>query len=303
MHYNKIKILVVEDDVDNTEILTHILEGADYEVVTAEHGKEALDKLEDHPDTDVIVLDRMMPVMDGMGFLSRVKADEEFREIPVIMQTAADELKQIEQGISAGVYYYLTKPYSKRVLLAVIKAAVNDRNVIKALYEESERMSRKAKEFRRGLMHMQSSFFEFNTPLQARRISVVIASCFPSPRNVVMGFTELMINAIEHGNLQFTFEEKKNHLINGTWEEAVELRLSEIEQLQRKAKLELQRFEREIIISIEDEGDGFDWERFMSLDPNRADAPNGRGIYLAGLDFDKLEYKGKGNRVVCVKRI
>lgn len=302
MFYPQARILIVEDDLDNMDILLHCLKGADYDVVTAANGRDALLMLKEMT-VDVIVLDRMMPIMDGMTFLQRLKAEPEWRQVPVIMQTAASERGKIEEGIRAGVYYYLTKPYSKQVLLAIVKSALEDRRMMQRLLEESEKMSDRMRELRRGLFHMQSSHFNFKTPAQARRIASVVASCFPKPSGVLLGFTELMLNAIEHGNLGLSFEEKKELLLSNQWEQEMETRLSQPQFMEKDAKIFLQRSARNIEIVIEDEGGGFDWERFMTLDPARADAPNGRGIYLAAMDFDSIEYLGNGNKVLCSKRI
>ena len=295
-------ILLVEDDPQNTEILMHCLKNEAYRIFSTTNGKDALALLKEEK-IDVILLDRMMPVMDGMTFLRRMRADPELREIPVIMQTAATEKHYIEEGIRAGVYYYLTKPFSKHILVAIIKSALDDRRLLTRLVEETDRIADKMREFRRGLIHMQSSYFHFKTPLQVKRIAAVIASCFPRPHEVVMGFTELMLNAIEHGNLGITYEEKRDLLLQNKWDEEIEARLSQPENLNKNARLYLERREREIEIAIEDEGTGFDWERFLYFSPERAEAPNGRGIYLASRDFDFMHFKGSGNRVECRKNL
>lgn len=296
------RLLLVEDDLQNVEILLHALRGQAYDVTVAENGKVALAILAEQK-FDIILLDRMMPVMDGMTFLRRIRADPVLREIPVIMQTAATEKHYIEEGIRAGVYYYLTKPFSKQILLAIIKSALDDQRLLTRLVEETDRIADRLREFRRGLIHMQSSYFHFKTPLQVKRIAAVVASCFPKPQEVVMGFTELMLNAVEHGNLGICFEEKRDLLLSGQWDMEVERRLTQPEFMTRNARLYLERSEREISIAIEDEGTGFDYERFRHFSPDRAEAPNGRGIHLATRDFDHLTFKGSGNRVECVKRV
>src|SRR5665648_793350 len=92
--------------------------------------------LADHPDVDAIVLDRMMPRMDGMKVLSKLKSDSRLREIPVIMQTAAASSDQIVEGIRAGAYYYLTKPYEDIILLGIISAAIDGAAEKKNLRDE-----------------------------------------------------------------------------------------------------------------------------------------------------------------------
>jgi CheY-like chemotaxis protein/anti-sigma regulatory factor (Ser/Thr protein kinase) len=296
------RLLLVEDDIQNVEILMHCLQDQAYDITLAENGKVALSLMAEQS-FDVILLDRMMPVMDGMTFLRRIRADPTTREIPVIMQTAATEKHYIEEGIRAGVYYYLTKPFSKQILLAIIKSALDDQRLLVRLVEETDKIADRLREFRRGLIHMQSSYFHFKTPLQVKSIAAVVASCFPKPQEVVMGFTELMLNAVEHGNLGICFEEKRDLLLQDKWDLEIERRLTQPEHMAKNARLYLERREREIEIAIEDEGDGFDFERFRNFSPDRAEATNGRGIHLASRDFDHLAFKGSGNRVECVKRI
>jgi len=230
------RLLLVEDDTQNVEILTHCLSDQAYEVSVAENGKVALAMMAERT-FDIILLDRMMPVMDGMTFLRRMRADPTTREIPVIMQTAATEKHYIEEGIRAGVYYYLTKPFSKQILLAIIKSALDDQRLLVCLVEETDRIADRLREFRRGLIHMQSSYFHFKTPLQVKRIAAVVASCFPKPQEVVMGFTELMLNAVEHGNLGICFEEKRELLLNDKWDQEIERRLTQPEYMVKNARL------------------------------------------------------------------
>jgi PAS domain S-box-containing protein len=122
----KAKILAVDDEPLNLDIMTRYLEKEDFDVITAGDGDEALEKLKAHPDVDVILLDRMMPRMDGMEVLAQIKKTPELKDIPVIMQTAATSSTEAFEGSAAGVYYYLTKPYEEFVLIALVKSALQD---------------------------------------------------------------------------------------------------------------------------------------------------------------------------------
>jgi CheY-like chemotaxis protein len=126
----KPKVLAVDDERVNLDIMTIYIEALGYEVITAEDGFAALRELETRPDIDVIVLDRMMPKMDGMAVLKKVRADPRFRNIPVIMQSAAAASGQVEEGIDAGVYCYLTKPYDDVAFMGVLESAVRDSNTV-----------------------------------------------------------------------------------------------------------------------------------------------------------------------------
>ena len=120
------KILVVDDDELNRKILLDILQDANYEVITAHDGKDGLNALEANPDVQVVLLDRMMPEMDGMGFLKAIGQQPQWKNLKIIMQTAANQPKDVIEGNAAGVYYYLTKPFDEEIVLSVVASAAND---------------------------------------------------------------------------------------------------------------------------------------------------------------------------------
>ena len=114
------RILVVEDQEDNRQILRDLLASADYEMDEAENGQEALDVLTKHR-PDLILMDIQLPVMDGYEATRRLKADPATKSIPIIVVTSyalsGDEGKARDAGCDA----YVTKPYSPRQLLAKIR--------------------------------------------------------------------------------------------------------------------------------------------------------------------------------------
>lgn len=120
------KILVVDDDELNRKVLKAILEDSELNSVEAENGRQALDIIEADREIKIVLLDRMMPVMDGMEFMKHYmqRADSDSRAI--IMQTAANQPKDVIEGKTAGAYYYLTKPFDEEVVLSVIRAAKHD---------------------------------------------------------------------------------------------------------------------------------------------------------------------------------
>lgn len=119
-------ILVIEDDEMCANLMTETLEMEGYSVRLARDGMEGLAMLEKHRDITLILLDRMMPRMDGMSFIEETKKRGLLSDVPVVMQTAAGTQQQVIEGSSTGVYYYLTKPYEYTHLLAVVRSALND---------------------------------------------------------------------------------------------------------------------------------------------------------------------------------
>ena len=114
------KILACDDERHIVRLIQVNLERSGYQVVTAFDGAEALKKVEaERP--DLIVLDVMMPKMDGFEVLKRLQANPETREIPVIMLTAKAQDVDIFRGWSSGVSAYLTKPFIPLELLTFVK--------------------------------------------------------------------------------------------------------------------------------------------------------------------------------------
>ena len=122
------KILVVDDDELNIDILTDILEDDGFDVITAENGQEALDALKADVDREIelILLDRMMPVMTGMECITEIRKNDLWKDIPVIFQTAANQPKDLIDGMATGAYYYLTKPFDKNIVLSIVRSAMDD---------------------------------------------------------------------------------------------------------------------------------------------------------------------------------
>jgi two-component system alkaline phosphatase synthesis response regulator PhoP/two-component system response regulator VicR len=114
------KILAVDDERHIVRLVQVNLERQGYQVVTAFDGKEALEKVEsEHP--DLIVLDVMMPYMDGFEVLKNLKKNAVTRDIPVIMLTAKAQDADVFRGWQSGVDCYLTKPFNPMELIAFVK--------------------------------------------------------------------------------------------------------------------------------------------------------------------------------------
>jgi DNA-binding response OmpR family regulator len=115
----KKKILVVEDEAELTGAIRIRLEQAGYEVLTAYDGQEGLEKARaENP--DLIILDLMLPKLDGYKVCRMLKFDEKYRKIPVVMLTARAQEKDEDLGYEVGADAFITKPFKYQVLLAKI---------------------------------------------------------------------------------------------------------------------------------------------------------------------------------------
>ena len=114
------KILAVDDEKHIVKLVQVNLERQGYEVVTANDGKEALQKVEEE-NPDLIVLDVMMPYMDGFEVLQNLRRNPGTRDIPVIMLTAKAQDADVFKGWQSGVDCYLTKPFNPMELISFVK--------------------------------------------------------------------------------------------------------------------------------------------------------------------------------------
>lgn len=110
-------ILIVDDEASGRQTLESILEGQGYQLVMAENGEQALEKARQIL-PDVILLDVMMPGMDGFEVCQRLRGDPKLAEVPIIILTALDDRKSMLRGLEAGADDYLTKPYDRHELRA-----------------------------------------------------------------------------------------------------------------------------------------------------------------------------------------
>ncbi|MBF0180620.1 MAG: response regulator [Magnetococcales bacterium] len=301
---NHPRILLTDDNPTNLLLLEEFLGDASHpchlpcDLSTAKDGREAITLLESHPEAfDLVLLDIMMPGMDGTEVLARMRQNDILTEIPVIFQTARTSAEEIAAGIDAGAYYYLTKPVDQNQLLAIVRSAI-----------ETSR-------FRRRLRHRLTSTLagmtlitglrlELRTMDEAGTVAALLASAFPEPEASSLGILELLYNAIEHGNLGLTYEDKGRLFLENRWEEEIAHRLGLPEYRERKASVELTRTPEELRLVITDQGNGFDWQTYLDIDPHRVTHAHGRGIAIANhTSFDTLRYVGRGNRVEATVRL
>jgi len=113
------RILVVEDEEDNMQILRDLLTNAGYEMIEAENGEEALAAVKQRP--DLILMDIQIPIIDGYEATRRIKADPSLRSIPIIAVTSHAIGGGEEKARAAGCDDFVPKPYSPRQLLAKIR--------------------------------------------------------------------------------------------------------------------------------------------------------------------------------------
>ncbi len=288
-------ILLVDDEELNQYVLRRTLEAASYAVLSAGDGQEAWEILNDPatPSIQAILLDRMMPRLDGMGLLARLQEDHRLRRIPVVLQTADANPSLVADSIRAGAFYHLTKPFQRDVFLTIVEAAVKERLDVEEVQQRLDSAARAA-----TLLHQAE--FRFQRTDEGRALASLLSQACPEPYDAVLGLWELFLNAVEHGNLGLSYEDKGRLLKERNLNREIQERLAVAPYRDRWVKVTYQRDAEGHLYTIQDEGDGFEWGQYLDLDPERAFHSHGRGIAMARhLCFSELSYQGRGNIVVA----
>lgn len=289
-----INVLAVEDDMLAMEFLKAQIVGLGHNIFTASDGREALEMLAAKKDIiNVVVMDRRMPGVDGLTAVKNMKDNPALRNIPVIMVTGADSRDEMKEGLDAGVFYYLTKPVEEDVLRSVLSAAVREVQQAKTLAEELGK-------HRTSFNLIDTAKFNFQTLAEAKSLAAFIANCFPDAERVISGLGEILINAVEHGNLGIGYERKTELVEQGTWSSEIDRMQKQPENAHKFARATVAHKPDGTYVVIEDEGEGFAWRKYMQIDPARSGDNHGRGIAQANsMSFDKLTYNEKGNQAIA----
>jgi len=147
---------------------------------------------------------------------------------------------------------------------------------------------------------IRHGMFRYQTLPQCHDLAALLAKACPDPKRTVIGLSELMINAVEHGNLGISYEEKSALIEANGWADEVAQRLRLPGNEAKWVEVTLERSPTMTRFRIEDQGQGFPWEDFQEPNPDRLFDSHGRGILLAKWEaFDRVEYQGTGNCVVA----
>lgn len=291
---NPITALVVDDEEMSRAIVAGYLGRLGYRTLVAGTAEEAWQLLAESGEAvQVVLLDRQLPGMGGMELFTRMKAHPDLATIPVIMQTISDSSAEIAEAIQAGVFYYLVKPYAGELLQSLASAAVDRHARLKRL--QGDVRSRTD-----AMALLRDGTFQFRTPQEAHNLAIAVSSMVPHARGLAFGLMELLMNAVEHGNLGIGYAAKEELKLGHRLAREIEERLAFPENARKTATLQVRRDAARAVFTVTDEGPGFDWTHYLAMDAIHSTATHGRGIALARMvGFDDLTYLGNGNTAVA----
>ncbi len=292
---NKWTLLLIDTNPDTIQFFRNVLENKPYEIIVMNNGEEGFKLLLDQPNKfSAIILGQDIQKTSGIKLLHRINSSSRSKIIPVIIQAATGSLEEMEICIRSGARYYIPNPLDEKIMPEIIAAAIRDQ----ARYSKAESDVLDSKPIGNTLVKAE---FRVKNLTESQSVANLIASECPNPRLAVVGITEMLINAIEHGNLGITYAEKTKLHENEAWLAEINKRLLLPEYRDKFVTVLFDKTASHINIRIIDQGNGFDWRNYQNLDTKRVYDNHGRGIVMArSLTFESLIYHDKGNDVECI---
>ncbi|WP_051640599.1 ATP-binding protein [Thiomicrorhabdus sp. Milos-T2] len=244
-------------------------------------------------DNTVILLDESLFDSDNAQLIAAFLKSHDISQYPCILNVYSSESEAILKAYEMNISFYLVQPYSGRFLQSVIETAS------KNLLQYSDAIQRIHNFDTAHPLIQQASFF-IKTVEEAHALSSALAYIIKEPKRIGIGLFELMLNAIEHGNLGIGYELKSQLIKESRLQQEIEKRQALTENQHKHVQVVFERTPKYIEITISDHGEGFNYSRYLEYAEHRAADKHGRGIMLAkSISFDSLEYKNNGSTAVC----
>jgi CheY-like chemotaxis protein len=225
-----------------------------------------------------ILLDKMMPGISGVDLLKRIKATERLAFLPVIMQTAVGAAASVQESLAGGAFYYLTKPFSRDMLLAVVAAATEH-------WDRHQYFVELANQQLDALQHLEQASFSFRQLHEARCVTAARApAAAGKDRHRPVRADRQRHRARQPGA---GLPGKNPAAARGPLAGGAAAAAGRSGAGAREVRVGMQRHGGDLHFTISDQGNGFDWARYRNRRPDAADQQHGRGILIARkLSFD-----------------
>lgn len=292
------KVLIADDDPALVFFLTEVIQNCGHIPLTASDGREALQIFEaEQP--EIVLSDLRMPEIDGLSLLEKVRKRNP--EVFFVVLTGWGSEEEAVRALQLRASNYLIKPVRHEVISQLINKYSQIMNG-RLLRSQISRMVQR-REMTLRIDNRINLVSEVGDYLLAQTDDLLDQT---SRFGIHLGLFELIMNAIEHGNMEINFEEKRRLLQNGPdrLSDMYEKRLQNPTFSGRRVTIDFKMSGTRLEWVIQDEGPGFDYRSLPNpLAPENFEAVNGRGVFLAGFQFDELTFLGAGNKVRAVKHI
>jgi len=248
--------------------------------------------IDEAPERNVIIIDQCLLDNSSLPELLQITANHP-NHFSYILASSQHQVDEIEKALEMGIFFFIIEPFSQKLIKTTVDSALNTELSFVTQLKRFD-PSRKLPSL------VEQADFHFKTPNEAQTIAVILGFISPHPNKVSLGLFELMLNAIEHGNLGIGYAKKAVLLETGELQNEIQRRLALPENQDKSAKISLRRTEQLLEFKIQDQGKGFDASPYLCFDEGRALEKNGRGIMIANCySFDELEFQNRGSTVIA----
>lgn len=290
MHFGE-RILIVDDEETVRAVLAKFVAKQGFQHDCAKSGDEAL-RLIERNDYDFVITDMVMPGTDGLELLQRLKALK--KDVPVAIVTGFGTLDLAIEAVRCGAVDFVEKPFDFE-------------RVSQLLSRVFERQKREVS-CQEALSVLTSGTFVLPNEVvvheSAARIATKRLEGTPFLNGVYLALVEALTNAIEHGNLEITQQEKVDATTEGRFDDLKRSRMADPALGNRKVFLRFEVSDVAVCFVVRDEGKGFNYHELP--DPTRPENifnASGRGILLIRCYMDEVSWNGPGNEITLLKRL
>jgi response regulator RpfG family c-di-GMP phosphodiesterase len=263
-----------------------------FSIIHAASNDEANKMLLTNRDTQMIILDGNFPQKQLTDFVEFLEKDHDFSKIPVIINGASKDNADILENLKSTYHYILPHFLEPHIQTSMIKSVANDINEKKQKTKEFESIFT-------SMQYIENCTLKIKTLDDVTNVSDFIAKLHPNAEKVFLGISEILINSVEHGNLNIDYETKSQLISTGNWVDEINRRLTLDEHKHKQVIINISNTDTKLSCHIIDQGTGFNWKNFTANNnQNPSTTTHGRGIALASaLSIDEIEYIGCGNEV------
>jgi DNA-binding response OmpR family regulator len=287
------KILIVDDEPSIRELLSDLMHKHNLQALTAQNGIEAINLFRlSHP--DLVITDIKMPKMDGISLLKQLKSIDNNTLIVLISGFGNEDI--LLQALRAGAVNFIRKPFRIEEIIDTVNNILAHKSQIDGCSLPFHSVIEEKKDY---VIITEKAHLGY----LINQITVNFKNIFSDEEiiNLRLGIEEMISNAIEHGNLAIGFTKKSEALKKGNFGNLIKQKLRNTENSQKRIYISSHLTQNEFIITIKDQGRGFDWKDLPSLSSRSLHSYNGRGILLTKIFFDEVIYNDIGNQVTLKK--
>ncbi len=289
------KIIIIDPIKESRQWIETSLVDKGHHCACLDSIPEKLSDLDD-PTNEVggILLSLNFDLEEVSSFTRNLVRNNAYKHVPLIglIGDDPDAHKKLDWG-RKDFFHFLEASPSRKTLYRIVETTLSS-------YKSSTSLVKEIKTRTSAIGLIDSGTFHLKNLKECEALTTMLSLACPEPTAVALGLSELLVNAVEHGNLGITYTEKTKLMNKGGWDAEVELRLSAPENINKNVEVKFFRNQEKITFVISDQGNGFDWQSFLTETPVTSNSKHGRGISLArAMGFSTLSYNDKGNCVTA----